>query len=168
MSKNIHLSSRELMQCVDQMLLEYPELADDEELRLNTFEGETNFNDVLAAITDKALDARSRANAVKDRIGDLSERRSRFLRQEHMMRSLALRIMDRADVTKAQLIEATLSIRQAQPKAIITDETSVPDQFMQVKKSPDMKPILAALKNGQNVEGAVLSNGAPSLTIRTK
>ena len=168
MNRNVHFSSRELMQMIDRLLLDFPELADDDELKLDTFEGQTDFNEILAQIIEKALSAKAWALAVKNRMDDLSTRRARFQRQEEAMRSLAMRIMDRADITKVQLTEATLSVRQAQSKAIITDETKLPDKFMQVKKTPQMKPILDALKSGQDVEGAALSNGAPSLAIRTK
>jgi len=165
---DLYFSSRELMQCIDQLLLEFPELSDDDELRLDTLEGATSLDEILAQVVDKAMQAKALAEAVKSRIADLNERRSRFLRQEQSMRNLVLRIMDRADITKVMLTEATLSVRAAQPKAIITDALVIPDQFMRLKKEPDMKPILDALKGGQHIEGAVLSNGSASLTIRIK
>jgi hypothetical protein len=54
--------------------------------------------------------------------------------------------------------------------ALITDEAAVPDIYVEVvtTRKIDKAVILSALKAGEDVPGAVLNNGLPSLAIRTK
>ncbi len=102
---NIHLSARELQQHIELLLHDFPELAEDEELRLDMIEGETELDKFLAQVVEKSIEARTMADAIKSRIDSLNERRSRFLRQEAAFRELGLKIMQRADINKVQLTE---------------------------------------------------------------
>jgi hypothetical protein len=73
--------------------------------------------------------------------------------------------MDSASIRKAELPEATLSIRSGQQKVLIINEREIPDDFMRMRKEPDKTRIKAAMLANENVPGAVLSNGQPSLAI---
>jgi len=69
---------------------------------------------------------------------------------------------------KFERADYTASIRPGQPHVLVTDGTALPDTMVRVKREPDKTLIGAALKAGDTVPGAELSNSAPNLTIRTR
>lgn len=144
----------------------YPELAEDEVLRADMLAGSTEVFEVLSAIVEKMQDAKTLADAIKARAKELSERASRYGRREQAMRELAERLMRAADLRKAELAAATLSIRAVPPSVVITDEGELPDDFWRVTKVPDKAAIKDALKAGRIVPGAELSNGSETISVR--
>jgi len=64
----------------------------------------------------------------------------------------------------------TVSLRTAPKRALVTDETAIPLRFMhQPPPRPDLTAIAAALRTGQDIPGAVLTNGgADSLVIKRR
>jgi hypothetical protein len=72
-----------------------------------------------------------------------------------------------ADLSKVPLPEATLSLRPGPPKVVIGAENEIPAEYFRHEIKPNISAIKDALKAGKTVPGASLSNGAPSLTVRT-
>lgn len=165
---NAHSNVQFLNQQIDALLLEYPELADDADFRHDVFEGETALDYVLSKLVNTSLDAATMADAIKARKTELGERQSRFERKDEAARKLILSVMERAELSKIQLTEATLSMRQLPPSPIVTDATALPDNCVRIERKPDMKAIKAEIEGGRDVQGVAMSNGRPSLTIRTK
>lgn len=157
-----------IKQQISQLLLVYPELADDEILRADTFEGSTDLHETLRELERTRRQADSFAQAIKQTIVELSERKARFERRDEAMRALMFQLMEYANLRKLELAEATLSIRQGQPKVIITDESLIPTDFARIKVEPDKTKIKASLSAGNKVPGAELSNATDVLAIRTK
>jgi hypothetical protein len=61
----------------------------------------------------------------------------------------------------------TASVRAGFASVIVTDEGAIPAEYMrQPPPQPDKAAIAKALKAGEQIPGAVLRNGEPSLTIR--
>ena len=58
-------------------------------------------------------------------------------------------MMGIADLRKAELAGATLSIRNGTAKVVIIDEGLIPDQFMRIKKEPNKTAIKTAIEGGQ-------------------
>lgn len=153
---------------VEALLLQFPDLADDEELRVCALEGETPVFELLAAVVDDIRGAGTMQQAIESRIGELRARKERFVRRETACRKLAQRIMDAADLRKAVLPEATLSVRPA-PRAVrIIHPDFIPAEFWRVKREPDLTAIKTALKAGADVPGAALSNAADTLAILSR
>jgi mannitol-specific phosphotransferase system IIBC component len=150
------------------LLLTYPELAEDEILRADTIEAETEAHDLLRKIEQARQDATAMAGAVATLIAGLELRLGRFERREKAMRELAFKIMQVANLKRIELAEATLSTINGQQRVVITDESLIPDILCRFKKEPDKTKIKEALKAGNKVLGAVLSNAEPHLMIRTK
>jgi hypothetical protein len=75
--------------------------------------------------------------------------------------------MSTAGVKKLERPAATLSLRSVPPKAIITSEVELPSRFF-VDQAPklDKKAVLDALKAGEKVAGAELSNGGETIALR--
>lgn len=153
---------------IGQLLLAYPELAEDEILRADMLEGETDLHAVLRELEQTRQTAATTETALKLYVEELRSRASRFERREQAMRALIFQLMQAAELLKVELPEATLSIRSGTAKTIITDEDRLPNEFVRIKREPDKIKIKAALSNGQTVPGATLSNVEPVLSIRTK
>jgi hypothetical protein len=75
--------------------------------------------------------------------------------------------MSMAELAKLELPQATLSRKRTPPKAIVTSEVDLPARFY-VEQNPklDKKAVLDALKAGEKIPGAELSNGGESLQLR--
>jgi len=153
---------------ITDLLLANPELADDEVLRSDMIEGATDAFEFLRMVVRKIGLTTAVADGTAEYIDQLRERKARFERREYALRHLIHKVMDSADLRKAELPEATLSIRQGQPKVVIVNEHEIPQEFLRVKTEPDRIKLKAALQAHENVAGAVLSNAEPTLTIYVK
>lgn len=165
---NMRFELSELQHQIETLLVQFPELADDEQLRADTFEGETDINAVLARLVDMANEAASMAEAVKIRTADLATRKARYDHKEDAMRALILAVMERANLSKVTLTEATLSISHRKPAPVIADESALPPECLKTVTRPDMATIKAWVEAGNIPDGVTMSNGSTSLTIRTK
>jgi hypothetical protein len=150
------------------LVAEYPELSDDEDLRVTTLEGETDVFEVLTTVLADIRDAAVMQAAIEDRLGELRTRRDRYARREDACRRLAQRIMEAAQLRKAMLPEATLSLRPAPQGVRLISPDFLPAEFWRVRREPDLAAIRAALKGGTDVPGASLSNACDVLAILTK
>lgn len=166
----MRLDPQIIAQQISQLFLQYPQLAEDEILRSDTIEGETDAFEFLASIICMIEDAKALADGTGNRIDDLQARKGRFEHRIEALRSLAFKIMQAAELKKAELPCATLSVRAGTPKVIITEEGHLPESCVKVTvtRVPDKTAIKDALLQGENVPGACLSNAEPSLTIRVK
>lgn len=144
----------------------YPELAEDDELRADTIEGETDAYRVLGKIVAIERDANSMVLAIGERAKELVARKDRYTRRKDAMRALLLRLLKAADLNKVSLPEATVSVSKGRAGVEIVDETLLPDNVIKLKREPDKTAIKAALDAGEDVPGAVLREGQPSVTVR--
>ena len=71
---------------------------------------------------------------------------------------------------KIELPHGTASLSTGRQTALITDEAAIPDRFVKIvtERKIDKAELLAALKDGEVIEGATLTNSMPSLTLRSK
>ncbi len=125
---------------------------------------------ILARLLRGAVHAGAMATAAADQIDAMQGRRDRYKRRNESMRATAYAIMDVLDEKKIELPDLTASIRRGTQSAMIVDEAAIPDKFVEIVETRkiDKAVILSTLKSGEEVPGAVLSNGLASLSIRTK
>lgn len=125
---------------------------------------------ILRALALGAIEAKALAEMQAQRIADLETRRRRSQNREKSCRNTLIACMEAIGIRTHPDPEFTLSLTQTTPKLIITDPTAIPEDYQQVEfvSTPDKAAIKDALKQGLAVEGATLSNGGPSLQIRTK
>lgn len=154
---------------VTALKLAHPDLAEDDEAWLLSLESETDINELLTAVVRRIEDSKALVIGTKDRFDELKARKDRFEARVESLRNLAFKIMTTADLPKAELPEATLSIRKGQPSIIgEPDADRLPDELCKIKREPNRAAIKEALQNGQAVPGCELSNGQPSISIRIK
>lgn len=167
---NLRQSAHALQQQIANLYLQYPELRDDDEvLRADMLEGATNLDEMLTMILRSIEDTKALRDGTKLRLEELRARQDRFKLRIEFLRSMALQIMQHAEIKKRELPEATLSIRAGVQQVIgEADPAALPDDLCKISREPDRTKIKEALQAGQHLEGLALSNAPPSLTVRVK
>lgn len=164
----LHLDAQFVKAEIAKLVEAHPELADDEALRLDTIEGETNAYRIIERALEQRQEAEMMAGAVQVRLVEMSERQGRFVRKSEAMKSLIKSIMKAARLPKLTLPEATISITKARETVGIIDIDELPQGFFKTIRQADKAAIKDALAGGQDVPGAALVIGAEGLMIRTK
>ena len=154
---------------IQHLLWAHPELSEDEVLRADMIDGQTDFKTFLTTLVRKLADANALADGTKERLTELRERKARFERRIDWLRTLLTKTLEAADAKKVELPEATVSMR-AGTQALVgdPDPDTLPDEYVRIKREPDRAKIKAALLAGVDVPGCALSNAAPSLSVFVK
>jgi len=149
------------------MLAEHPVLAEDEQLRADMLDAELDFPEAIERIVERLREREAYAAAndalVSQYEAEAGRHRAAALGAKHLIRTL----LDAAQLTRVRLptIGGLVSLAQAQPKVIITDETVIPGDLMRVTREPNKKAIGERLKAGEAIPGACLSNAEPYVRI---
>lgn len=146
------------------------ELAQDEAALteiLGAAEGEVD--DVLARVLRAVVFAEDMEEAAAERAKAIAARKQRYAQRGEYLRGVAMAIMDVTGKRKAELGDLTASVTSGRQVLRITDADAIPDKFVEVvtERKPDKAVLLSTLKAGEAVEGCELSNGSPSISIRT-
>jgi hypothetical protein len=162
---NIHFDIERAKNEIRQLLNAYPELSDDDVLRADMIEAETKFQDVIDHLLRMTREAVVMSNAIEDEVNRLTERQGRYEMRNAKLRGLIHKMMDVAGEKKIERPLGTVSVAVGKPKVIITNEAILPDRFVRIKREPDKTSIGLALKAGESVSGATLSNAEAHLRI---
>jgi hypothetical protein len=142
--------------------------ADDEALLLDTIEGETQLFEIIDALLDRMQTNRGLAEGLERVVGEFEVRKRRFEKRIEDDRALIEQALTVADLSKIERPAATLFLSIRAPKVEIVEEADIPARFWKTGDPKlDRKAIAEALKAKETVPGAHLSNGAPSLSVRT-
>ncbi len=160
------LNAHAIKQQIHNLILQNPELAEDDVLRADMIEGSSDLHEVLALLLDRMRESEALAEAITARIKSMQERRARIEGREVSLRALMFSLMEAADLRKVELPEATLSFRNTPPKLVVVDEAKIPSMFFEQKPVLDKVHLKSALASGNLIEGASLSNGGVSLVVR--
>lgn len=124
--------------------------------------------DVLHRVLRAAVHARDMAEAADTRAKAIADRRDRYKRRAEMLRGVAFAAMDALGTRRVELPDLTASIAEGRPAVVVTDEAAIPSEYTRTVTTADKTALLHALRSGAEVPGATLSNGIPSIQIRTK
>jgi hypothetical protein len=153
---------------ISQLKLAYPELEDDDDLRADTFEAETDLHSLIS----RALRIRHEASAHEEGLSlylsHLTARRDRFRRKGELMKAFIQRLMDAAGQDKITLPEATIFVTKPRESVNVTDVDALPQGTFTVVRVPDKKALKEIMMAGEEVPGAELVLSLAGLTIRTK
>lgn len=142
-------------------------VVDDEDAILGLVEGETGLLEAITAADARLAEIDAHVEALSGRLKSLAERKSRFENQAELIRSAICLAMGMAELKKLELPTATISRKTTPAKAMIIEEADIPPTYFKPQPPKlDKKAVLDALKDGQFVPGAVLSNGAETLQVR--
>lgn len=157
-------AARELVETLRQLGRE-----DDDAIDLS-LESETDFKEAVAWALRQVREAEMMAGAIETRRAALEARQRRYQARSERMRDAIRDAIEIAGVTAPIATpEGTVSVRSTGPKLIITDEDALPAAMRPetVVRRVDRAAIMRALKAGEAVPGAVLSNGGQTLQIRS-
>ena len=158
-----------LQQVIANLYLQFPELKDDEDLRLDTIEGATDLKELATAIVRAIGNTRGLYDGAKLRMDELKARQERFKLRGEFLRAMLLKILQQVDVRKLELAEATLSVKAGQQRLIgEVDPNALPDELCKIKREVDRTKIRELLLSGGAVGGFALSNAEPSLAVYVK
>ena len=153
---------------IDDMLAAYPELAEDETLRSDMIEAETDLPALASKIVQVRAERLAYAEGLNGLIKDMTARRDRFARGADGLKALLLRIMATAKLPKLTLPEATISITPGRSTVSIEDVEQLPQGTFTLVRQPDKAAIKAMIEAGEDVPGAALVTSENTLTVRTK
>src|SRR5690554_1634654 len=101
----------EISRQIDQLIVLYPEMAEDEILRGDMIEAETDAFEFLSKIVRMIGENKTLAVATAAYAQEIRDRLDRINRREDALRDLLMKVMVSADIKKAELPEATISVR---------------------------------------------------------
>lgn len=138
----------------------------DEQTLLDTIEGETDIVEAIAKLMRAVdLDA-ALVDGINARKKELDDRKTRLENRIASIKATVLWAMEETGRKKIELPDMTLSARLGTPSVVIENEDEIPDDFMDVKVTPNKTRIKDILKGGNPVPGCRLSNGANTLSVR--
>ena len=151
---------------LEELSEEFKEL--DAEWFWDTLDGETDILDVVNAILKNKFQnaAGIRMNQAlaaeyKARAYDLETRDKSYNNQ-------LMKIMEMTKQTKILSPLATVSKRKGVESIVIIDEEKIPTQLCNVVTSPDKSAIKRLLQQGEMIDGAELTRGSETISIRRK
>jgi hypothetical protein len=145
---------------------EFPEA--DAQTLFDTLEGASDLPQLLTAVLRSRAEDLSLAHALRDRVEEMRARLERLESRAEQKRSLVTTALQEAGIRKLVAPEFTAYLRPSPSKLIVIDDSLVPAEFW-VAQQPrlDRQQLLAALKAGRQVPGAVLANPELTLTVRS-
>ena len=124
---------------------------------------------MLAEVIRSALEDEALAAGLSTRLSDMKARLERFETRAKRKRELALKAMREAEIPKLVDADFTASLRQGAPALEVVDEDKIPAAYWKPQPPKlDRQGLLAALKAGTSIEGAVLGPPHLQLSVRTK
>lgn len=158
-----------LRTAIEALIRQYPEIAEDEVLRADMLEAETDLNEVLTGLLRMEEDARALRDGTKEQAARLKARVERFEQRIEGSRLLMMALLDAAQLRKRELPEGTIYLRNNPQQLVGTlDAATLPDDLVKIERKPDKAAIKEALKAGRVIEGVVLSNAPPSVVVTIK
>ena len=149
------------------LLTQIPDL--DEQTLADTLGGLTNLREMMAAAIRSTLDDEALAAALAARIADLKARLERIGERAKIKRQLVLQAMVEAELPKLAEADFLASLRQGNPVLEIVAEDEVPAAYWKPQPPKlDKLGMLAALKSGTQIDGAVLRAPQMQLSVRIK
>ena len=140
--------------------------ADPDFLR-DTIEGQTNIRELIAVLVAEEGEDKAIISALETFAEGLAARKNRIKARIETRRALLATALEVAGCQSLETPTGTVSIRKVAPQAITTDESEIPSRFWKpAKPTLDRTALTAALKAGETVPGATLSNGSQTVSIR--
>ncbi|MEO9497675.1 MAG: siphovirus Gp157 family protein [Vibrio splendidus] len=156
----------ELTEAVDK--LHDDESIDEQTLKdtLESIEGDISDKGVSIVKLSNAWE--SDIDAIDAEIKRLQLRKKSLKSRSDSLRDYLKYNMQRSGISKIECSLFTITLKKGRSVVSIADESLIPDDYVNVKTtvSPDKVAILKALKEGEEIEGAELSEGQPSLVIK--
>jgi hypothetical protein len=165
-SRRLDLEIRAAARLKEQLVATY---GDDAELVRDSIEGETSLHEAIGAAVLELAAVESEKEGIEIAIAKLKERLDRHCRKAQGIRGAIFTAMEVAELPSIKTPAATLTVRASAPKVEIVEQSLIPPIYW-TRPDPvlDKRAVAEAVKNGEVIPGAVLSNAAPALSVRFK
>jgi hypothetical protein len=151
---------------IEALLRQFPELAEDEELLADTIEGATDADAVMSRIALRIREEDAQVVAMKSLATLYTDRARDAENRKAALRRAALTLLTRTGLQSWKRPEGTFYLVPPRASVDVHTPEDVPTQLCKVEVKPDRRAIQAALENGEQVPGCVLSRGTASLGLR--
>jgi len=139
---------------------------DDETLIADTIEGETSLFELIAKVDAAELDDQAAVIGLDAMIDKLDARKRRIKAAIETKRTLIANALSVVGKKSHKTALGSISISKSAPIAIVTDESQIPARFWTPQPPKlDKAALNAAVKAGEDIPGAVQSNGGIKLSI---
>lgn len=161
----LHTTTR----AVDVLKEQLREIAgDDEQAVTDTIEGEFDLPGLIAMAAEQNLTDASIVNGIKQAEEKLAARRDRIEKRISLRRVAILAAMQAGNIKTLETPAGTITRKPLPPSALILEEDKIPASYWKASDPKlDKRAVLDALKAGQVIPGAQLSNGGETLQVRT-
>ena len=140
-------------------------LGDDDDAKLDMVEGETGFLDIAEYILKRIAMLEVLMAGIDEHARKLADRKKRLKAQHENLRTALGVAMGDAGLKKIEASIGTVSLRGVSPSVIVTEEADLPSRFLKTEVKIDRAALTQALKDGEDIPGATLSNGSQTITI---
>lgn len=141
----------------------------DEETLMDTLEGLSDLDDIIAGAIRSAIHDETLASSLKIRLHDLKVRLGRLQARAKAKRAACAAAMVRAELRSITKDDVTISLRKPADELEIFNPDRVPPEYWTTSAPVLSKRALSeALKSGIAVDGVRLTPASPSLTVRVK
>lgn len=150
-----------------QSLIANGELSPDE--MRDTLDGMVGeFNDKAVNVAHFKQNLNASIDAIDAEIERLNNKKKALKNHDQRMVDYLRDNMEAAGIKKIECPLFTITLRAGQKKAVILDESKLPDDYVSVKTTvkPDSRAILKDLKDGADIPGAILEDGKSSVLIK--
>lgn len=150
------------------MLDEYPELLEDEELRADSLEAETDIKVVVSKLIRAQRLEIADINGLEAYLEELGLRKARKQRKADALKGCVRKLMTAAQLPTLSLPEATISVVRGRDTVSITDIDALPQGTFSLERKPDKAAIKRLIEAGEDVPGAALVTGENTIIVRQK
>lgn len=154
---------------IEALIRDYPQLTEDETLRADMIDAETDINEALTLLVRDIKLSEALVMGITEERKQWALRRDRLEHRIDVLRELVLKVMQSGDLKKLLLPVATLVQSASQPTIVgEPDAATLPDEFVRIKREANRSAILEALKAHRSIPGLSLSNSPPHLVIKVR
>lgn len=142
-------------------------IGDDDGLAKDTIEGETSLNEAIDSAVKRMIDDHLMIAGLGVMMLEMEARKHRLEARVNAMKTAIAHAMEVAGEKTVHTPAVTISLRKVPPSVLVTEEVLVPSRFW---KTPPPKlsktDVGRALKDGEAVPGASLSNGGMTIALK--
>jgi hypothetical protein len=162
---NVSLSHHQYL--LERLRAEFPDA--DEETLADTVEGLSDLDDAIAVIVRSRLEDLAMISALQARRDDMQQRLARLSSRAETKKAVITDALARSGLKKILREDFTLSLRPGTAALQVIDEVQIPENFWREQPAKlDRQGLISCLKQGDEVPGAVLTNGSQTIAVRTR
>jgi hypothetical protein len=153
---------------LSEISMQLQDYKDDLDVFWDTLDGETDVMDVVGFILQNIIETDANITAMDEIVKKYADRKSGLRSKRESLTKSLKSILLLTGQTKIPHAIATVSLRQGMESVVIRDEKQIPSQLCKVIIEPDRAEIKKQLKAGIEIDGAELTVGPQTISIRMR